>query len=182
MKIEANKYVTLAYELYVNGDDGKELMERATKEIPLEFIYGTNSMLKSFEDQLESKVAGDTFEFSLSPEEAYGNFEDEKIIDLPKHIFEVDGEIDEELLQEGNTVPMMDTDGNRLLGSVVEVKDEVVSMDFNHPLSGEVLYFSGEVLEVRDATPEEIAALFQDGGVDCSGCAATGCGDRGVGC
>lgn len=182
MKIEVNKYVTLAYELHVGEEGEKELMERATKETPLEFIYGTNSMLQSFEEQLEGKVEGDGFEFSLTPEEAYGNFEDEKVIDLPKHIFEVDGEIDEELLQEGNTVPMMDTDGNRLLGSVVEVKDEVVSMDFNHPLAGEVLYFSGEVLEVRDATTEEIASLFQDSGVDCSGCADTGCGDRGVGC
>ncbi|NLZ95702.1 MAG: peptidylprolyl isomerase [Bacteroidales bacterium] len=182
MKIEINKYVTLAYELHVGEEDERELMERATKDIPLEFIYGTNSMLQSFEDKLEGKTTGDTFEFSLTPDEAYGDFEDEKIVELPKHIFEVNGEIDEELLQEGNTVPMMDTEGNQLLGSVVEVTDDSVSMDFNHPLSGEILHFSGNVLEVRDATAEEIAALFAQDAADCSGCADTGCGDRGVGC
>ena len=181
MKIETNKYVTLAYELYVGEDDERELMERATEEIPLEFIFGTNSMLQSFEDQLDGKSTGDTFDFMLTPDEAYGEFEDEKIVDIPKSVFKVDGEIDEEMLEEGKTIPMMDTEGNSLLGSVVEVKDEIVSMDFNHPLAGEILHFTGNVLEVRDATTEEIAALFtQDGG--CSGCSDSGCGDRGQGC
>ncbi len=182
MKIETNKYVTLAYELHVGEDDERELMERATEEIPLEFIFGTNSMLQSFEAQLEGKVIGDTFEFTLTPDEAYGDFEDEKIVEIPKSVFEVDGEIDEEMLEEGKTIPMMDTEGNRLLGSVVDVKDDVVSMDFNHPLAGELLHFSGNVLEVRDATAEEIAALFAQDGGGCSGCADSGCGDRGHGC
>ena len=182
MKIETNKYVTLAYELHVGEDDERELMERATTEIPLEFIFGTNSMLQSFEDQLEGKVTGDTFEFRLTPEEAYGEFEDERIVDIPKSVFKVDGKIDEEMLEEGKTIPMMDTEGNSLLGSVVEVKGDIVSMDFNHPLAGEILHFTGNVLEVRDATAEEIAALFAQDHGGCSGCADTGCGDRGEGC
>jgi FKBP-type peptidyl-prolyl cis-trans isomerase SlyD len=183
MKIETNKYVTLAYDLHVGDDDERELMESATKEAPLEFIFGTNSMLQSFEDQVEGKVAGDTFSFTLTPDEAYGDFDEEKIIDLPKNIFQVDGEIDEDLLFEGNTIPMMDTEGNKMMGSVIEVKDDVVSMDFNHPLSGEIMHFTGNVINVRDASTEEIAALFaQDGGGGCSGCADDGCGDRGHGC
>ena len=181
MKIETNKYVTLAYELHVGEDDERELMERATEEIPLEFIFGTNSMLQSFEAQLEGKVTGDTFEFTLTPDEAYGDFEDEKIVEIPKSVFEVDGEVDEEMLEEGKTIPMMDTEGNRLLGSVVDVNDDVVSMDFNHPLAGELLHFSGNVLEVRDATAEEIAALFTQDDGGCSGCSDSGCGDRGEG-
>lgn len=103
-------------------------------------------------------------------------------MEIPKSVFEVDGKIDEELLEEGKTIPMMDTSGNRLLGSVVEVKDDVVSMDFNHPLAGELLHFSGEVLEVRDATTEEIASLYAQDEGGCSGCSDAGCGDRGQGC
>ena len=183
MKIETNKFITLAYDLHVGEDDERELMESATKEAPLEFIFGTNSMLQSFENQIEGKSIGDTFTFTLSPEEAYGEYEDEKILELPKNVFQVDGEIDEEILFEGNTVPMMDTDGNKLMGSVIEIKDDVVSMDFNHPLAGETMHFTGNVIEVRDATPEEIATLFaQDGGGGCSGCADDGCGSRGHGC
>ena len=183
MKIEINKYVTLTYDLHVGEDDERELMESATTEAPLEFIFGTNSMLQSFEDQIEGKVAGDTFAFTLTPEEAYGDYDDDKILDLPKNVFQVDGEVDTELLFEGNTIPMMDTEGNKLMGSIIEVKEDVVSMDFNHPLAGETMHFAGNVIEVRDATTEEIAALFtQESGGGCSVCADDGCGDRGHGC
>lgn len=182
MKIETNRYVTLTYDLHVGEDDERELMESATKEVPLEFIFGTNSMLQSFENQIEGKSAGDTFTFTLTPEEGYGEFEEEKIIELPKSVFEVEGEVDEDILFEGNTIPMMDTDGNKLIGSIVEVKDDVVSMDFNHPLAGETMHFTGDVVDVREATPEEIAALFAPEGGGCSGCSDSGCGDRGHGC
>lgn len=183
MKIETNKYVTLTYDLHVGEDDERELMESATKEAPLAFIFGTNSMLESFENQIEGKAAGETFTFTLTPEEAYGEFDEAKILELPKSVFQVDGEVDEKLLEEGNTIPMMDTEGNKLMGSVIEVKDEVVSMDFNHPLAGETMHFTGSVLEVRDATTEEIASLFaQEDGGGCSGCSDDGCGDRGHGC
>ncbi len=182
MKIETNKFITLAYDLHVGEGDERELMESATKEAPLEFIFGTNSMLQSFENQIEGKGIGDTFTFTLTPDEAYGAYEDEKILELPKSVFQVDGEIDEDILFEGNTVPMMDSDGNKLMGSVIEIKEDVVSMDFNHPLAGEIMHFSGNVIDVRDATPEEIATLFAQDGGGCSGCADDGCGSRGHGC
>lgn len=183
MKIDINKYVILAYDLHVDEGDDRELMESATEEAPLEFIFGTNSMLQSFEDQIEGKVKGDTFDFTLTPDEAYGEYDDDKVLELPKNVFQVDGEIDEELLFEGNTIPMMDTEGNKLMGSIIEVKGDIVSMDFNHPLAGETMHFTGSVLEVRDATTEEIASLFaQNDGGGCSGCSDDGCGDRGQGC
>lgn len=177
MKISANKFVSLSYDLNVGEGEERELMERATTETPLEFIYGTNSMLEAFEKNLDGLTAGDSFDFVLTPDEAYGEYDDEHVVDLPRNIFEVDGKLNEEVIFEGNTVPMMDSNGNRLNGSVVTVKDDVVTMDFNHPLAGETLNFSGKVLTVRESTPEEIAALFapQGGGCGCgSGC---GCGD-----
>lgn len=177
MKISANKFVSLSYDLNVGEGEERELMERATAETPLEFIYGTNSMLEAFEKNLDGLTQGDSFDFVLSPDEAYGEYDDEHVVDLPRNIFEVDGKLNEEVIFEGNTVPMMDSNGNRLNGSVVTVKDDVVTMDFNHPLAGETLNFAGKVLAVRESTPEEIAALFapQGGGCGCgSGC---GCGD-----
>lgn len=182
MKIEANKFVSLSYDLNVGEGNEVELMERATAENPLEFIYGTNSMIEAFEKNLENLSEGDSFSFTIKPEDAYGEYEEERVVDLPKNIFEVDGKIDENVIFVGNTVPMMDSEGHRLNGSVVEIKDDVVTMDFNHPLAGEILNFSGKVLTVRDASPEEIAALFApQGGCGC-GCSdedknACGCGD-----
>jgi len=175
MKISTNKFVSLSYDLNVGEGEERELMERATAETPLEFIYGTNSMLEAFEKNIDGLAEGDSFDFVLTPDQAYGEYDDEAIVDLPRNIFEQDGKLNEEVIFEGNMVPMMDTNGNRLNGSVVEVKDDVVKMDFNHPLAGETLNFSGKVLTVRESTPEEIAALFApQGGCGCgSGC---GCG------
>ena len=173
MKISDSKYVTLTYDLNVGEGDERELMEQATPEKPLEFIFGTNSMLKAFEDNIYGLSEGDPFKFTLSPEEAYGDFDESRIIDLPKNIFEVDGKIDNEMLFEGNTLPMMDTDGNRLMGSVVSITGDTVTMDFNHPLAGETMHFEGTVQGVRDASTEEIAALFSGSGC---GCGSGGCG------
>ena len=178
MKISDNKYVTLTYDLNVGEGDERELMEQATAERPLEFIFGTNSMLEAFEKQIEGLSEGDTFSFRLTPDEAYGDYDEEKVLDLPKSIFEIDGKIDENVLFEGNTVPMMDSSGNRLTGSVVEVGEKMVTMDFNHPLAGELMHFAGTVTGVREASAEEIAALFSGGGCGCGsgGCSTGGCG------
>ncbi|MGI6047361.1 MAG: FKBP-type peptidyl-prolyl cis-trans isomerase [Petrimonas sp.] len=178
MKISDNKYVILTYDLNVGEGDERELMEQATPDKPLEFIFGTNQMLKAFEDNIYGLSEGDKFKFTLNPEEAYGDFDESRIIELPKNIFEIDGKIDTEMLFEGNTLPMMDSDGNRLMGSVVSITDNVVTMDFNHPLAGETMHFEGTVQGVRDASPEEIAALFSNSGRcssgDCGGCSC-GC-------
>lgn len=173
MKITPNKFVSLSYDLNVGEGDEKELMERATPEQPLEFIYGTNSMLEAFENNLDGLSEGDSFDFTLTSDQAYGEYDDEHVVDLPKNIFEVDGKVDENVVFEGNIIPMMDANGNRLNGSVVSVGDDTVKMDFNHPLAGETLNFTGKVLTVREASAEEIAAVFAPHG----GCGC-GCGDH----
>ena len=107
-------------------------------------------MLPAFEKALNGLEVGGTFNFSIEPAEAYGEYNEEHVLDLPKNIFEVDGKFDAEMIKEGNTVPMMDSNGNRMNGSVLEVKDDIVVMDFNHPLAGETLHFSGEVIAVHE--------------------------------
>lgn len=173
MKITANKFVAVTYDLTVGEEH--ELMEKATVDKPLKFIFGTGAMLPAFENALNGLEVGDKFNFSIAPDDAYGEYVEEHVLDLPKNIFEVDGKFDSEMIQEGNTIPMMDSNGNRMNGSVLEVKEDVVVMDFNHPLAGETLHFSGEVIDVHEPTAEEIAALSAPAG----GC---GCGDCGGGC
>ncbi|SRR5690554_4000773 len=181
MKISDNKYVSLAYDLNVGEGSDRELMEQATAERPMEFIFGANMMLEAFENQIKGLGQGDPFSFQLLPEEAYGDYDETKLVELPKNIFEINGKIDDEVLFEGNTVPMMDSSGNRLVGSVVSISDDVVTMDFNHPLAGERMYFDGRVVGVREASAEEIAALFSGGGCGC-GSGGCGSGDENGGC
>ncbi len=180
MKISANKYVAVIYDLNVGEGEERELMEKATREVPLKFIYGMGMMIPAFEEALMGLEEGEKFDFSITPENAYGEYNEEHVLDLPKSIFEVDGKFDSEMVKEGNTIPMMDASGQRINGSVLEVKDDVVVMDFNHPLAGETLHFTGEVIDVHEPTAEEIAALTAPAGGCGCGCDSCGggCGDH----
>ncbi|MEL7586357.1 MAG: FKBP-type peptidyl-prolyl cis-trans isomerase [Prolixibacteraceae bacterium] len=167
MAITKNKMVSLTYDLRVDGMNG-ELIEQATAEKPLTFVYGAGMMLPKFESLLEGLEEGRSFEINLDCNDAYGETDENAIVDLPKHIFIIDGKFDDEIIRVGNTVPMMSTNGQRMNGLVLEITDDNVKMDFNHPLAGEDLYFKGEILEVRDASDEEIAATMS-GGCGCGG-------------
>jgi len=154
----------------INEEGERELMERATLQYPLTFMFGMGMMLDAFEKNVEGLQAGDKFSFVLTPEEAYGDYITNHVAELPKKLFEVDGKFDDERIAEGQTLPMMDSRGNRMMGSVLEVKPDVVVMDFNHPLAGETLHFDGEVIDVHEPTEAEINALTQEEGLGCSGC------------
>jgi FKBP-type peptidyl-prolyl cis-trans isomerase SlyD len=172
MKIDANKVVSLSYELTVDG----EVIETVKAEKPMQFLFGTGYLLPKFETYIEGKTAGDAFEFTLSPTEAYGEEDDDAIVELPKHIFEVDGKIEDGLLTVGNILPMADADGNRLNGTISELRNNVVVMDFNHPLAGATLHFKGAVVAVREATYEELTnGLFGERAASCSSSGCDGC-------
>ena len=88
MKIESQHVVSLTYDLYVNQEDGTEaLVESATQEQPLTFLYGAGQMLPKFEEHLSTLSTGDNFDFQLSAEDAYGEYNDEAVANLPKDMF-----------------------------------------------------------------------------------------------
>jgi len=177
MKIGKNKMVSLTYDLHYDDAEG-ELIEQATSGKPLSFVFGAGIMLPKFETHLEGFEVGNPFEISLQDVDAYGELDENAIVDLPKHLFFIEGEFDDEVVAVGNSVPMMSTSGQRLNGLVLEITDDIVKMDFNHPLAGENLFFKGEITEVREATDEEIAATLGGGGCGCgskSGSGSCGC-------
>ena len=170
MKIEQNKFVSLIYKLRLNSADG-EMIEETTMENPLQFIYGMGRMIPMFEKHLSNLEEGDSFMFGIEAKDAYGEVNNDYIIDLPKELFKVNGKIDEKMIAVGNTVPMQDDKGNRMIGTVREAVGDKVKMDFNHQLAGQSLFFSGKVLEVRDATEDEISSsCSSDCHSDCGGC------------
>ena len=181
MKTVENKYITVAYELYTTEDGERELMEKATAEHPFQFISGLGTTLDTFESQIAPLNKGDQFEFTIASEDAYG---DAHVLDLPKSIFEIDGRFDNERIYAGNVVPLMDSEGRRLNGTVVEVQPETVVIDMNHPLAGASLTFIGQVIENRLATNEEVQGMVNmmsgesEGGCGCGcGCDSDGCSD-----
>ena len=178
MEKAENKYITVAYKLYTVEDGEKEFTEEAPAAHPFQFISGLGMTLEAFESQLNTLNQGDKFDFTLTPEEAYGDYNEEHVIDLPKEIFLIDGKFDNEHVVVGAVVPLMTNDGQRINGSVVEVKEDVVVMDMNHPLAGCSLNFVGEVITSREATSAEITEAIQMMSGGCGG----SCGGCGGGC
>jgi FKBP-type peptidyl-prolyl cis-trans isomerase SlyD len=153
MKIESQHVVSLTYDLYVNQEDGTEsLVESATQEQPLTFLYGAGQMLPKFEEHLSTLSTGDNFDFKLSAEDAYGEYNDEAVANLPKDMFE-----GADMPEIGSVLPLQDNQGNRFQGQVVSVVEDSVIVDLNHPMAGQELHFKGEIINVRPANPEELS-------------------------
>ena len=183
MIIREGKMVSLTYCLNLNDNIG-ELIEKIEKEKPLEFLYGTGYLLPRFEQYLSGLKVNDPFSFSLKAEEAYGSIREEAIVEIPLNSFESNGETNWDLVQVGKKIPMIDQAGVRVTGTVIEVGDENVTMDFNHPLAGRDLFFEGEILHVRDATDEDLQRFSpQDHSCGCgSGSGSGSCNDDECGC
>jgi FKBP-type peptidyl-prolyl cis-trans isomerase SlyD len=173
MKVSQNKVVSLSYELRLNNSNG-EVVESVDRNSPLTFIFGSGSLLPKFEDNLAGLQIGDSFDFNLISQDAYGDFDENSIIKVPLQAFQIDGKVDYELVKVGNKIPMQDNQGNRLTGVVKSFDAEAVMMDFNHPLAGQNLFFKGEVTDIRQATDDELTDghLHNSGG--CEGCSG-GC-------
>jgi FKBP-type peptidyl-prolyl cis-trans isomerase SlyD len=165
MKIENNKMVSLIYELRENSQEGR-VIEELDEARPLSFIYGTGRLLPEFESNIYSLNAGDLFRFALEAELAYGEKREDMIVDVPISVFETDGKVNEEICQVGIEVPMMDSEGNPLNGIINEITETFVKMDFNHPLAGQDLFFSGRIIDVREPTGKELAEVSHS----CAGC------------
>jgi FKBP-type peptidyl-prolyl cis-trans isomerase SlyD len=171
MIVEKNKVISLSYELRVDG----ETVESVGADSPLMFLFGAGNLLPKFEQNLDGLKINDNFNFEINADEAYGPVNEDAIVDVPMKAFEMDGEIDRELLREGNQIPMLDQSGNRLNGKIVSFDDRFVTMDFNHPLAGTDLHFNGTIVEIREATPDELEHGHVHPADSCSNCSDPNC-------
>lgn len=148
MIITQHKAVSIHYRL--TNQQG-ELVESSFEGEPMLYLHGTENMIPGLEAALEGKSAGDKLDVTIEAEQAYGPYHDGLRQDVPLSAF---GDIED-------IVPGMrfiaETEMGQRPVQVTEVKDEVVVVDGNHPLAGQTLNFSVEVLSVREATEEEVA-------------------------
>lgn len=159
MIIGKDKVVSVDYHLSTKnpGTGLEELVEKTDKDNPFVFLQGSGGLLEEFEKNLSGLKTGDNFDFIITAENGYGKIDPEYVVSIPVDAFKgEDGTMDLEMIKVGNMLPMMDSEGNRMQGMVREITGEAIRMDFNHPLAGQDLHFKGQVLEVRDATAEEL--------------------------
>lgn len=178
MIVENQKVVKVTYDLFIKGDEpGKEeMIERATSEYPLTYCHGENMMLPKFEENLAGKGVGDEFDFIIACADAYGERDEEGVLELPKKLFfNGDGEFDAERVYVGNVIPMNTTDGQIVNALVLEITEDKVTIDLNHPYAGEDLHFKGKILEIRDADPKELEAIRHPKCGGCHGCHGGNC-------
>ena len=179
-EIAPNKYVAVAYRLYTMDKEGeRQLVEEATRQQPFQFVSGLGMTLDDFESQITPLAKDDKFDFELTPAQAYGEYEQERVISVPRSTFEIDGRLDKEYIFEGAVVPLQNADGQRFNGLIAKIGDTEVTVDLNNPLAGKTLVFEGEVTDIREATNEEITTTLKmltgEGGCgcgceDCGGC------------
>ena len=171
-----NKHITLTYRMEAIDQNGhSELVEEVSAEHPHQFISGFGVVLSAFEDNLTPLNEGDAFDFTLSPDEAYGSYSDERIVELNKKDFCVNGHFDTEKFYEGADVPLVNEEGMRFMGRILKITDDKVQIDMNDELAGKSLRFVGTILSSRPATNREIEGFINmiSGEHECCGC---GCG------
>lgn len=186
-----NKYITVAYKLYVEENGKPELVEEATTEHPFLFISGLGTALERFENEITPLAEGDKFEFVIPCAEAYGEYMPEGVRTVSKDMFKIDGKFDDEHIFPGAIIPLQDNEGHHFYATVGEITATTVTVDLNHPHAGKDLTFIGQVVTSRPATNEEIQKTLNmlsgecgcgSCGGDCGGGCGDGCGEGCGGC
>jgi FKBP-type peptidyl-prolyl cis-trans isomerase SlyD len=147
MQIAKQKVVTIDYTL---TDEQGEVLDTSKGQEPLVYIQGSGSIIPGLETALEGKSAGDTLKVTVAPEHGYGPRDEELVQAVPRDRFPADADI-----TEGMRFHAQGAGGSHVV-TVLSVDDKQVTVDANHPLAGVTLAFDVKVVEVRDATTDEL--------------------------
>jgi FKBP-type peptidyl-prolyl cis-trans isomerase SlyD len=147
MQIGDQKVVTLHYTLTDN--DGRVIDK--SEDGSFAYLHGASNIIPGLEDALTGKSAGEEMSVSVSPEQAYGVRDESMLQQVPKNMFE-----DASQIAVGTQFHAQGPNGEMLVVTVLEVHDDHVVVDANHPLAGVELNFDVKIIDVRDASEEEV--------------------------
>jgi FKBP-type peptidyl-prolyl cis-trans isomerase SlyD len=147
MTIAENKVVTLHYTL---TDDEGTVLDKSEDGSFL-YLHGASNIIPGLENALTGKTSGEELKVTVTPEEGYGERDDARKEDVPREMFPEDNEI-----EVGSQFHAEGPEGQMITVTVIGVTDETVTIDGNHPLAGVQLNFDVKVIEVRDASAEEL--------------------------
>jgi len=147
MQISNNCVVSIAYTL---KDDNDTIIDQST-DGSFCYLHGASNIIPGLEDALTGRSKGDELSVTVPPEQGYGVRDAARVQDVPREMFPADQEI-----QPGMQFHAQGPDGQMIVVMVARVEDDTVTVDGNHPLAGEQLNFQVTIMDVRDATTEEI--------------------------
>jgi len=148
MTVGKNRVVSIDYTL--TGEDGT-VLDSSRGEEPLAYVHGTGSLVEGLETALEGKSPKDHVTVTVPPEQAYGLHDDSIVFSVPRSQFrEADG-------VEVGMQFQVQSDGEGHVVTVIAIDENEVTLDGNHPLAGRTLRFDVDIVDVREATPDEIS-------------------------
>lgn len=149
MLIAANKAVSIDYTL---TNDAGEVIDSSTGAAPMVYLHGAGNIIAGLEKALEGKSAGEELSVAVEPEDAYGEYSAELVAVLGREMFEG---VDE--LEVGMQFHASGPDGSMQIVTIRDLDGDEVTVDGNHPLAGQRLHFQVKVIDVRDASAEEVS-------------------------
>ena len=136
MENKTHRFISTKYELYSMEYGNEVLIEKTEENRPLTFYTGCEMALPQFEEIAIKTPVGEDFSFDLAKGEAYGDYI-------------------------GATIPLQNQEGQRFIARVIDITEDKVKVDLNHPLAGKELRFKGHIIENREATDEEVKEFFE---------------------
>ena len=174
MKADKNSYVTINYTL---KDDDGELIDSSVGKEPLEYIHGNGALLPKLEELITGKEPGEKFSVVLEAKDGYGERDERLVAKVPLENFDTSIQIEVGMQFQA------DTPAGPQIVKVTKVDGKEITVDANHELAGVRLHFDIEILDIREATQDELDSLNSCGcGGGCGGCGGCGDGDCGGGC
>lgn len=155
MTIDDNTIVTMSYELR-DGNERGPVLEVMSDAYPFIFFYQSEALLGSFQENIRGLQSGDAFEFVIPTQDAYGAHHQDNMVNIPIERFVIDDEMADSIRDVGQYVAVKDDQGVQHNGLVVEKNATHLKVDLNHAMAGKDLHFSGRILYVRAAKPDEI--------------------------
>ena len=147
-KVTENMAVSMEYTLTVDG----EVLDSSEEHGPIEFLLGYQNIIPGLEKAVEGMAVGESKDVVVAAKDGYGESDPSEIKDVSKDEFP-----DEIPLKPGVDLEMKDDEGHLVHGTILEVGEESIKMDFNHPLAGKELHFAVKVVGLREATAEELS-------------------------
>lgn len=140
--------ISLEYTLKL--DDG-EVIDEATSDDPLLYLHGNDNIIPGLEAALTGMALNESKSVEVKPEDAYGEYDEEGIEEMERDFFPEDVKI-----ELGEMLSLSDEEDNIYDAIIVEIDDDLITLDFNHPLAGQTLFFEVKVVGIREATAEEL--------------------------
>ena len=144
------KHAVVAFHYTLTNDAG-EVLDSSENQDPLVYLHGTGGVIAGLEAALEGKVAGDSLQAVIAPEEAYGAHDPQLIQVVPRSAF-----AGIEVIEVGMRFTASDGEGQQQSVGIAAVEEDEITVDGNHPLAGETLHFDVQIVSVRPATETEV--------------------------